>query len=124
MDSDLRRELFRRMLRIRLIEESIAARYAEREMRCPVHLSTGQEAVAVGVCAALAPTDYVMSTHRAHAHYLARGGSLNALLAEIYGKITGCSSGKGGSMHLVDLSVNMLGSTPIVGSSLPVAVGT
>jgi pyruvate dehydrogenase E1 component alpha subunit len=124
MDAKLRRKLFFQMLRIRMVEESIAERYSEQEMRCPVHLSIGQEAVAVGVCSALEPDDYLMSTHRAHAHYLAKGGDLKRMLAEIYGKAAGCSSGKGGSMHLVDLSVNMLGSTPIVGSSLPVAVGT
>lgn len=124
MDAQLRRDFYFQMLRIRMIEESIAERYAEQEMRCPVHLSIGQEAVAVGVCAALEPEDYLMSTHRAHAHYLAKGGDLKRMLAEIYGRATGCSSGKGGSMHLVDLSVNMLGSTPIVGSSLAVAVGT
>ncbi len=124
MDSQLQRHLYASMLRIRLIEEAIAVRYAEQEMRCPVHLSVGQEGVAVGVCAALEPQDYVMSTHRAHAHYLAKGGSLKALLAELYGKATGCSGGKGGSMHLVDLSANMLGATPIVGSCLPVTVGT
>lgn len=123
VDVNTRRQLFRAMLRIRMVEEAIAERYAEQEMRCPVHLSIGQEGVAVGVCAALAEQDYVMSTHRAHAHYLAKGGDLKAMLAEIYGKATGCSSGKGGSMHLVDLNANMLGSTPIVGSSLPVAVG-
>ena len=124
MDPHLCRKLFFDMLRIRMVEESIAERYAEQEMRCPVHLSIGQEAVAVGVCAALGQRDYLMSTHRAHAHYLAKGGDLKRLVAEIYGKAAGCSSGKGGSMHLVDLSVNMLGSTPIVGSSLPIAVGT
>lgn len=123
MEVALRREMLFSMLRIRMVEESIAERYAEQEMRCPVHLSIGQEAVAVGACAALAEQDYLMSTHRAHAHYLAKGGDLKAMLAEIYGKATGCSSGKGGSMHLVDLRANMLGSTPIVGSSLPVAVG-
>lgn len=124
MDAELRRCLFFNMLRIRMIEESIADRYAEHEMRCPVHLSIGQEAVAVGVCAALLESDYLLSTHRAHAHYLAKGGDLRKMVAELYGKASGCSSGKGGSMHLVDLGVNMLGSTPIVGSSLPVAVGT
>jgi TPP-dependent pyruvate/acetoin dehydrogenase alpha subunit len=124
MNREIRRQLLWDMLRIRMVEESIAARYSEQEMRCPVHLSIGQEAVAVGVCAALQPEDYLMSTHRAHAHYLAKGGSLKTMIAEIYGKLDGCSSGKGGSMHLVDLSVNMLGSTPIVGSSMPVAVGT
>lgn len=123
LSSALRRDLFRQMVRIRAVEEMIAARYPEQEMRCPVHLSIGQEAVAAGVCSALAPGDYAMSTHRAHAHYLAKGGDLRAMIAEIYGKATGCCAGKGGSMHLVDLKVNMLGSTPIVGSSLPVAVG-
>lgn len=123
IDNRLRSRLFHDMLRIRMVEESIAERYAEQEMRCPVHLSIGQEAVAVGVCAALEPQDYVMSTHRCHAHYLARGADLKAMLAEIYGKATGCSSGKGGSMHMVDPSVNMLGSMPIVGSNIPLAVG-
>jgi len=92
-------------------------------MRCPVHLSIGQEAVAVGVAASLGAEDCAMSAHRAHAHYLAKGGDLRALLAELYGRASGCSSGRGGSMHLVDLDVNMLGSTPIVGSALPLAVG-
>ena len=82
--------LFRSMLRIRRVEEAIAQRYAEQAMRCPVHLSIGQEAVAVGVCAALRPTDGVFSNHRAHAHYLAKGGDLKAMLAEIYGRENGC----------------------------------
>ena len=111
------------LMRIRAVEEAIAARYGEQEMRCPVHLSIGQEAAAVGTCAALQPRDYALSTHRGHAHYLAKGGDLKAMLAEIYGKAPGCAGGKGGSMHLIDLSVNMLGCTPIVGGSLPVAVG-
>jgi len=123
MDIKLKRRLLFEMQRIRTIEETIAERYLDQEMRCPVHLSIGQEAVAVGVCAGLEPEDYVMSTHRGHAHYLAKGGDLNGMLAEIYGKATGCASGRGGSMHLIDLGVNMLGSTPIVGGSLPVAVG-
>ena len=123
MDPATTRRLFFEMLRIRLIEEAIADRYPEGEMRCPVHLSIGQEAVAVGVAASLGSEDCVMSAHRAHAHYLAKGGDLRALLAELYGRASGCSSGRGGSMHLVDLDVNMLGSTPIVGSALPLAVG-
>ena len=106
-----------------MVEEAIADRYPEQEMRCPVHLSVGQEAIAVGVCTSLQPRDYVMSSHRAHAHYLAKGGDLRAMLAEIYGRDSGCCRGRGGSMHLIDLRVNFLGSTPIVGSSLPVAVG-
>ena len=123
VDVAFRRRLLFEMLRIRMVDESIAERYREQQMRCPVHLSVGQEAVAVGVCAALEPADHVMSTHRGHAHYLAKGGDLKAMLAEMYGRATGCAAGKGGSMHLVDLRVNMLGCTPIVGNSLPVAVG-
>jgi pyruvate dehydrogenase E1 component alpha subunit len=111
------------MLRIRMVEERIAEKYGEQKMRCPVHLSIGQEAVAVGVCQALCATDYLISNHRAHAHYLAKGGDLKRMLAEIYGKSTGCCLGRGGSMHLVDLSKGMMGSTPIVGGSIPVGVG-
>ena len=111
------------MLRIRAVEERIAERYSEQEMRCPVHLSIGQEAIAVGVSAALEPRDYVLSTHRAHAHYLAKGGDMRRFVAELYGRATGCCGGHGGSMHLIDLSVNMLGATPIVGNIVPVATG-
>lgn len=118
-----RRALLSEMIRIRRVEETIADRYAEQEMRCPVHLSIGQEAVAVGVCAALERHDYAFSTHRAHAHYLAKGGDLYAFLAELYGKDAGCSAGRGGSMHIVDLEANFLGATPILGSSIPVGVG-
>src|ERR1043165_176583 len=103
IDAQLKHRLLFEMLRIRRVEETIAELYAEQEIRCPVHLSIGQEAVAVGVCAALAIRDYAMSTHRAHAHYLAKGGSLKAMMAEIYGKATGCCAGRGGSMHLIDL---------------------
>ena len=112
------------MLRIRLVEETIAQLYHEQEMRCPVHLSIGQEAVAVGACAAISRQDYAMSGHRSHAHYLAKGGSLPAMMAEIYGKVTGCCRGKGGSMHLIDRSAGFLGAVPIVGSTIPIAVGT
>jgi pyruvate dehydrogenase E1 component alpha subunit len=119
----LRRELFAAMLRVRRVEEAIAARYADQEMRCPVHLSIGQEGVAVGVASGLEPRDYAFSTHRAHAHYLAKGGDLRAFLAEIHGKDDGCCAGRGGSMHVIDPAVNFLGATPIVGSSLPVGVG-
>jgi pyruvate dehydrogenase E1 component alpha subunit len=111
------------MLRIRMVEEEIARRYPEQEMRCPVHLSIGQEGVAVGVCSALEERDYALSAHRAHAHYLAKGGGLKAMLAEMYGRRTGCAGGKGGSMHLVDPAANMLGAVPIVGGSIPIAVG-
>ena len=123
-DKNLSHSLLYDMLRIRLVEEGIAALYPEQEMRCPVHLCIGQEAIPVGVCANLLKDDIVMGNHRSHGHYLAKGGDLNAMMAEIYGKATGCSKGIGGSMHLIDLSVNFLGTTPIVASIIPVAVGT
>ena len=110
------KELYFSMLRIRLVEEKIAKLYPEQEMRCPVHLSIGQEAIAVGVCAHLEKKDIVMSAHRAHAHYLAKGGNLKAMLAELYGKSTGCAMGKGGSMHLIDLQSGFFAAVPIVGS--------
>lgn len=111
------------MLRIRMVEEKIAELYPEQEMRCPTHLCIGQEAIAVGVCANLSRNDYVLSGHRSHGHYLAKGGDLKAMLAELYGKATGCTQGKGGSMHLVDLSTGFLGASPIVGSTIAIAVG-
>jgi pyruvate dehydrogenase E1 component alpha subunit len=106
-----------------MVEESIAELYHEQEMRCPVHLCSGQEAVAVGVSANLGKDDCVLSNHRSHGHFLAKGGDLKAMMAEIYGKAAGCCGGKGGSMHLVDLDENYLGSTPIVGGIIPVATG-
>ena len=112
------------MLRIRLVEEAIADRYAEQEMRCPVHLSIGQEATAIGACRALRHTDRIFSTHRCHAHYLAMEGNLQAMLAEIYGKAAGCLGGRGGSMHLTDPDKGLIASVPIVASSIPLAVGT
>ncbi len=116
-------ELFQCMKIIRFVEEAIADRYNEQKMRCPTHLSIGQEAVAAGVCLALNQDDQVFGTHRSHAHYIAKGGDIKAMIAEIYGKATGCSSGKGGSMHLIDLSVGFMGSTSIVGNTIPLAVG-
>lgn len=111
------------MTRLRLVEEEIAKRYPQQQMRCPVHLSIGQEAAAVGVCAALEITDWAFSGHRNHAHYLAKGGNLKAMISEIYGKATGCCGGKGGSMHLTDQTAGFIGATPIVGSTVPIAVG-
>lgn len=115
--------LWRAMLRIRRIEEAIAERYPRGEMRCPMHLSIGQEAVAVGVCAALGEEDAVFSGHRAHAHYLARGGDLKRFIAEMFGREDGCCRGRGGSMHLADRTNGFWGSTPIVGGTVPIAVG-
>jgi len=123
MDVKTLKNLFYEMSRIRAVEEKIAELYPEQEMRCPVHLCIGQEAVAAGVCAHLSRSDYVLSSHRSHGHYLAKGGNLKAMMAELYGKATGCSNGKGGSMHLVDLDAGYLGATPIVGSTIPIAVG-
>ncbi len=116
-------ELFYAVLKIRLVEEAIISHYPKQNMRCPVHLSIGQEAVAVGVCKAALHTDYVLGNHRSHAHYLAKGGDLFSMIAEIHGKKTGCCSGRGGSMHLIDLEANFLASTPIVGGTIPLAVG-
>jgi pyruvate dehydrogenase E1 component alpha subunit len=117
------RQLYREMLRIRMVEETIAARYSEQEMRCPVHLCIGQEATPAGVCSQLRKSDAVFSNHRSHGHYLAKGGSLRRMMAEIYGKVTGCCQGKGGSMHLIDLEAGFYGSTSIVSGTIPVAVG-
>lgn len=115
--------LLKKMLWIRGIEEELADRYKKQEMRCPMHLCIGQEAIAVGVCENLTKSDKVFSNHRAHGHYLAKGGDPKAMVAEIYGREAGCSGGRGGSMHLIDLSVGFMGATPIVGGTVPLAVG-
>lgn len=122
-DDQHRLDWYRRILRIRLVEEEIAARYAEQKMRCPVHLSIGQEAIAVGVSTALRPDDQVVSNHRCHAHYLAKGGDLKRMLCELMGKEAGCCGGRGGSMHLFDRDAGVLVSLPIVAASIPLGVG-
>src|SRR5881397_3734437 len=111
------------MTRIRRAEEAIVARYPEQEIRCPTHLAIGQEAVAVGVCQTLRDGDTVLSGHRCHAHYLAKGGSTRGMFAELYGKATGCCGGKGGSMHLASPETGMLGASAIVAGTVPIAVG-
>ena len=115
--------LYRTALRIRLVESTIAQKYSEGKMRCPVHLSIGQEIPSALFEQVAQASDTAISTHRAHAHYLAKGGNLQRMLAEIYGKVTGCSKGRGGSMHLVDLEKGFLGSSAIVGNSIPIGVG-
>ena len=100
-------KLYYEMLRIRKAENQIAVKYKEQEMRCPVHLSIGQEAIAVGICQNLKKKDQIVTAHRSHAHYLAKGGSLNSMLAELYGKKTGCAKGFGGSMHLIDINAGV-----------------
>lgn len=110
--------------RIRAVEETIAQEYPNGEMRCPVHLSIGQELVSAVVGLNQQKQDTAVSSHRAHAHYLAKGGNLYRMIAEIYGKATGCCKGRGGSMHLIDLEVGFLGSSAIVGNSIPIGVGS
>ena len=116
-------KLYYEMLRIRKTETTIAEKYKEWEMRCPVHLSIGQEAVPAALSVCLNEQDYAVSTHRGHAHYLAKKGNLDKMIAEIYGKKSGCSGGKGGSMHLIDKEVGFMGTSAIVGNSIPVGVG-
>ena len=115
---------FYQMNRIRYVEETIANKYSEQEMRCPIHLSIGQEATAVGVISNLTQADKIYSTHRCHAHYLAKGGNLNAMISEIHGKASGCCGGRGGSMHLFDEKAGIIASLPIVASVIPLAVGS
>jgi pyruvate dehydrogenase E1 component alpha subunit len=123
LEKELLVDLYRTMLLIRRAEEKIAELYPKQEMRCPVHLCVGQEAVGVGVCKNLTSGDMVFSNHRSHGHYIAKGGNLKAMFAEIYGKATGCTKGRGGSMHLIDRRVNFIASTSIVGGTIPVAAG-
>lgn len=116
-------DLFTEMLRIRMFEEKIVELYPEQEMKCPVHLCIGQEAIAAGVCLNLKKEDHVFSNHRGHGHCLAKGMPMADMMAELYGKSTGCSHGKGGSMHLVDVQNGILGTSAIVGGGIPMGVG-
>lgn len=115
--------LFKTLLRIRMVEEKIVQVYPEQEMRCPTHLCVGQEAVSAGVCHALKNTDYVFSSYRSHGAYIAKGGSVKKLFAELYGKSTGCSRGKGGSMHVIAKDVNFMGTSALVSGVIPIAAG-
>ncbi|ASD67487.1 thiamine pyrophosphate-dependent dehydrogenase E1 component subunit alpha [Pseudoalteromonas piscicida] len=117
------KEVYFQTLRIRKIEEAIAERYSEQKMRCPTHLSIGQELVPVAISQYLTTRDKAYSSHRAHAHYLAKGGDLSKLIAELHGKSGGCTAGRGGSMHLSDLDCGFIASTAIVGNSIPLATG-
>jgi TPP-dependent pyruvate/acetoin dehydrogenase alpha subunit len=115
--------IFNKMLRIRRIQERIESLYLQDEMKTPVHLYNGQEAIAVGICSVLKNDDYISSNHRSHGHYLAKGGNLKALIAELHCKKDGCSKGFGGSMHLVDTSIGHMGSSSIVGGGIPIGTG-
>jgi TPP-dependent pyruvate/acetoin dehydrogenase alpha subunit len=115
--------IFRSLYRIRRVEEEIARVYPTDKIKSPVHLSIGQEAVSVGVCEALVKQDVVFGSYRGHALYLAKGGDLKKMIAELFGKVTGCARGKGGSMHLIDVEQGMMGSSAVVGTTIPEAVG-
>jgi len=116
-------QIYRALYRIRRVEEEIARVYPTDKIMSPVHLSIGQEAVSVGVCEALAPQDIVFGSYRSHALYLAKGGDLRKMIAELYGKATGCAKGKAGSMHLIDKSAGVMGASAVVGTTIPLAVG-
>src|SRR5882724_3142910 len=124
--AQLRRDIERiyRLLRlIRRTEEELARIYPTDRIKSPIHLVIGQEAIPVGVCDVLRPHDIVGGSYRSHGVYLAKGGNLNAMVAELFGKVTGCARGKGGSMHLVAPDVNMIGSSAVVGTGIPLAAG-
>jgi TPP-dependent pyruvate/acetoin dehydrogenase alpha subunit len=122
--SEVDRRLLREMMRIRAVEQTIADLYPQGEMRTPTHFSVGQEAVAVGVCAALLRDDVVYSGHRCHAHYLAKGGDLAGMVAELYGRETGCARGRGGSVHLNDRDAGFIAASAILGQTIATAVGS
>lgn len=115
--------LYCEMLRIRTFEESLISPILNNEIRTPCHLYSGQEAIAVGVCAALHKEDLIFGNHRSHGHYLAKGGDMKKMAAEILTRETGCSRGRGGSMHLIAPEVGMLGSAPIVSGTISLATG-
>jgi TPP-dependent pyruvate/acetoin dehydrogenase alpha subunit len=115
--------LYRSLYRIRRLEEEVARVYPTDRIKSPVHLSIGQEAVSVGICEALRPDDVVFGTYRGHAVYLAKGGDMRQMVAELYGKVTGCTRGKGGSMHLIDAPAGVMGMSAVVGTTIANAVG-
>lgn len=123
MDKEIALKIYEKFIKCRLFEEKIVEIYPQGKIRCPVHLSIGQEGSAVGVCSALKETDLVYSNHRCHAHAIAKGASLKGIMAELYGKATGCCKGKGGSMHLAQPDVGFMGSSAIVGGNLSLATG-
>lgn len=123
MDAALLLGLYRQMLETRRFEEAAARVYTQGKIRGFLHLYVGQEAVAIGALSAAEPTDYVVSTYREHAHYLARTGNMRAAMAELYGKATGCVGGRGGSMHFFDVEQRFYGGWAIVGGHVPIAAG-
>jgi TPP-dependent pyruvate/acetoin dehydrogenase alpha subunit len=123
-DSNLLISLHRGLLKVRLTEELLAERYKQQEMRTPTHFGIGQEAIAVGVCHALRVDDVVYSHHRCHNHFLAKGGSVYRLAAELYGRADGCSGGRGGSVHITAPEVGFIASSAILGETTACAVGS
>ena len=123
MDRDLMLSLYRDMIRIRRFEEEAARQYTRGKIGGFLHLYNGEEAVAVGAISAIEPTDYILATYREHAHYLARVGDMNAAMAELFGKATGCAKGRGGSMHFFDVSKRFMGGHAIIGGHVPIAAG-
>lgn len=115
--------LYRSLFRIRRVEEEIAEVYPADKIQSPIHLSIGQEAISVGVCEALRPEDVVFGSYRSHALYLAKGGDLKGMIAELYGKATGVAKGKAGSMHLIDAAHGVMGASAVVATTIPLAVG-
>jgi len=115
--------MYKKMLEIRLFEEKVFELYGQNLVPGTIHLYAGEEAVAVGVCSNLRKEDYITSTHRGHGHCIAKGADLKRTMAEILGKKTGYCKGKGGSMHIADFAIGMLGATAVVGAGLPIAVG-
>jgi len=116
-------KFYKSLYRIRRVEEEIARVYPTDKIKSPIHLSIGQEAVSVGVCEALLPEDVVFGTYRSHAYFLAKGGNLKGMIAEQFGRSTGCAKGKGGSMHLADIAHGVMGASAVVGTTIPNAVG-
>jgi TPP-dependent pyruvate/acetoin dehydrogenase alpha subunit len=121
--SDLLKQFYQTMLRIRFCEESFVEPILAGEIRTPCHLYSGQEAIAVGICAALTDRDYIFGSHRSHGHFLAKGGSMREMAAEIFCRESGCCRGRGGSMHLIAPEVGMLGAAPIVAGTISLAIG-
>ena len=123
MDTEKTAEMYRKMLEIRLFEEKVFELYGQNLVPGTIHLYTGEEAVAVGVCSNLRKDDYIVSTHRGHGHCIAKGANLDKTMAEILGRRTGYCGGKGGSMHIADFSIGVLGATAVVGAGIPIATG-
>ena len=120
---DLALDIYTRVLRIRRFEEEVGRLFRQGQLPGFVHLYIGEEAVAAGVCAALTDEDTIISTHRGHGHVIAKGGDIKRMMAELFGKATGYCKGKGGSMHIADFDIGMLGAIGIVGGGIPIAVG-